>query len=141
MRKLPLTLEEMYSGCEKKVVIERSIVDGASRRALALKEVYLVLVPVAVNEGAQLVYPGMSHIQWLVCACANLVRTCVCTVHACMGPAVYEMHTPPTGLGHEEAGCERAGDVILVVSQEPHALFRRCGDDLLHEVCSCACVC
>ena len=52
-----------------------------------------------------------------------------------------EMHTLPTGLGHEEAGCERAGDVILVVSQEPHALFRRCGDDLLHEVCSCACVC
>ena len=52
-----------------------------------------------------------------------------------------EMHTLPTGLGHEEAECERAGDVILVVSQEPHALFRRCGDDLLHEVCSCACVC
>lgn len=139
MRKLPLTLEEMYSGCEKKVVIERSIVDGASRRALALKEVYLVLVPVAVNDGAQLVYPGMSHI-W--CAnVANLVRTCMCTEHACMGPTVCEMHTLPTGLGHEEAGCERAGDVILVVSQEPHALFRRCGDDLLHEVCSCACVC
>ena len=92
VRKLPLTLEEMYSGCEKKVVIERSIVDGASRRALALKEVYLVLVPVAVNDGAQLVYPGMSHI-W--CAnVANLVRTCMCTEHACMDPTVWrDAHT------------------------------------------------
>ena len=71
MRKLPLTLEEMYSGCEKKVVIERSIVDGASRRALALKEVYLVLVPVAVTDGAQLVYPGMSHT-----GCARVPTLC-----------------------------------------------------------------
>jgi DnaJ homolog subfamily B member 4 len=61
VRKLPLTLEEVYSGCQKKVVVERSIVDGASRKTLTLKESFLIDVPLGSVEGRQLIYPRMGN--------------------------------------------------------------------------------
>jgi len=61
VRKLPLTLEECFAGCQKNVAIERGIVDGASGQKLFVKDVIAIDVPMGSSDGQQLLFSGIGH--------------------------------------------------------------------------------
>jgi hypothetical protein len=91
---LDLTLEELYSGCTKRRRVTRSIVDGASGRALPVEETLEIPVRAGWKEGTKITFEGGPSAAHAVGSCC---RGCCCVAPAAVVTAARVQRTsaPP----------------------------------------------